>query len=732
MASRLDPASNVCSNIWVRWGGQQIDAADADALPGLATRHDLVRSVQTPEFAGITFHEVLAKSALNHVPGSSNALPFGWTVNPYRGCSHACTFCVDPETLVLMGDGRQLPIWMVKPGDEVYGTEIDGSYRRYVKTRVMAHWPTRKRGYRITLGDGTELIASGDHRFLTDRGWKYVKGAMSGAGQRPYLTLMNKLMGFGLNGLTQEQQAPLAFPDYRRGYLAGMIRGDGMILHRDYLYADRVRPQHQFRLALTDIEALNRSRLFLEQEGIRTHTRPFIPGNERHRPMTAIHTQAKANVAAIERLIEWPRETSDEWHAGFLAGIFDAEGSCSRGILRIANKNLAIIGSVEMSMQALGISYVREPPNRIGALNIRVTGGIAMRQRFFALTGPAISRKLDIEGRAVKSGADLRIVSIEDLGVVMDMIDIQTGTGDFIANGVISHNCFARKTHEYLDLDSGRDFDTQIVVKVNVAEVLAKELARPSWGRHPVALGTNTDPYQRAEGRYRLMPGIIAALAASQTPFSILTKGTLLRRDLPLLQAAAERVPVDVAMTIDVFDDALREQVEPGAPTTEARLATIRAVKEAGLNVSVFLMPVLPYLTDSIAHLDRALSQIADAGADSVAYSALHLRPGAREWYWSWLEREHPELVPRYREVFGAGSYAAKEYRAWLAARIRPLLRRHHLERQPRIDPATGVVRAGAIDGVRRGAQGADVAGAALIAAELPAHAAAGIQPTLF
>jgi DNA repair photolyase len=133
-------------------------------------------------------------------------------------------------------------------------------------------------------------------------------------------------------------------------------------------------------------------------------------------------------------------------------------------------------------------------------------------------------------------------------------------------------------------------------------------------------------------------------------------------------------------------------------------------VKEAGLNVSVFLMPVLPYLTDSIAHLESALSQIRDAGADSVAYSALHLRPGAREWFWAWLEREHPELVPRYREVYGDGSYAAKEYRAWLAERIRPLLRRYGLERQPRIDPATGVVRA----------------------AELPAHAAAGIQPTLF
>jgi hypothetical protein len=137
--------------------------------------------------------------------------------------------------------------------------------------------------------------------------------------------------------------------------------------------------------------------------------------------------------------------------------------------------------------------------------------------------------------------------------------------------------CFARQTHTYLDFDAGRDFDAEIVVKVNVAEILAKELARPSWQHAPVALGTNTDPYQRAEGRYRLMPGIIAALAASGTPFSILTKGTLLRRDIPLLQAAAERVPIELAMTIDIADPVLRESIESGAPTTEARLATVRA-----------------------------------------------------------------------------------------------------------------------------------------------------------
>src|SRR5450432_3360798 len=167
--------------------------------------------------------------------------------------------------------------------------------------------------------------------------------------------------------------------------------------------------------------------------------------------------------------------------------------------------------------------------------------------------------------------------------------------------------CFARNTHTYLDLDAGKDFDSQIIVKVNVAEVLERELAKPSWGHHPVALGTNTDPYQRAEGRYRLMPGIIGALAASGTPFSVLTKGSLLRRDLPLLQEAAEHVPVDLSMSIAVYDDELQQSVEPGTPSTAARLATVKAARDAGLPCAVFLMPVLPFLTDSRAHLEAAL-----------------------------------------------------------------------------------------------------------------------------
>src|SRR3712207_654835 len=267
-------------------------------------------------------------------------------------------------------------------------------------------------------------------------------------------------------------------------------------------------------------------------------------------------------------------------------------------------------------------------------------------------------------------------------GVEMPMYDITTGTGDFIANGVISHNCFARRTHEWLELDYGNDFNSQIVVKTNLVDVLRKELARPSWQREHVAMGTNTDPYQRAEGRYQLMPGVIRSLAESGTPFSILTKGTLARRDVPLLVEAAKQVPIGLGVSMAIWDDDLHHALEPGVPTPRARLDLVRTITEAGLPCGVFLAPVLPGLTDDEESLDAALAAIAGAGATGVTVIPLHLRAGAREWFLAWLGREHAALVPRYRQLYARGAYVPAEYRTWLTRRGAPLLGRHGLDRR--------------------------------------------------
>ncbi len=237
--------------------------------------------------------------------------------------------------------------------------------------------------------------------------------------------------------------------------------------------------------------------------------------------------------------------------------------------------------------------------------------------------------------------------------------------------------CFARPTHKYLELDQGLDFDRQIVVKTNVADVLRRELARPSWGREQVALGTNTDPYQRAEGRYRLMPGIIGALAGSGTPLSVLTKGTLLRRDLDLLVSAATEVPVGIGVSLALGDEELRRRLEPGVPSVRGRLDLIRAVREAGLPCGVMVAPVLPWLTDSADQLDDLFRELAAAGATGVTTLVLHLRPGVKDWFMSWLAHDHPELVGRYESLYARGSNAAPSYRTAFEQKVRPLLDKH-------------------------------------------------------
>jgi len=474
----------------VRWDGQQLGAEDDAALPALSRIPGLVRSVTTPEFVGVTFHEVRARSVLNEVPGQS-VMPFRWTVNPYRGCTHACTYCLSGDTLVMLASGLVRRLADVRVGDRVYGTELRAGVRHFVSTEVGAHWQTDKPGVAVELDDGAVLVASGDHRFLTPTGWKHVApGACADTVVRPHLTTGDELIGLG-----REQ------------------------------------------------------------------------------------------------------------------------------------------------------------------------------------VGRAVGRG----GVAVAADARRRVVGVDPVGGHVRMYDITTGTGDFVANGVVSHNCFARGSHSWLELDTGRGFDTEIVVKVNAAEVLAREVRRRSWTREHVALGTNTDPYQRAEGRYRLMPGIVGALAGSGTPFSVLTKGTLLRRDLPLLADAALDVSVGLAISIAIYDQALHQSLEPGTPSPRARLDLVRSVRAAGFDCAVLLAPVLPWLTDSTEHLDVALASLAEAGATAVTPIPLHLRPGAREWFLAWLARERPDLGPGYQRLYAKGSYVPRAYTKWLDGRVRPLLVRHGL-----------------------------------------------------
>jgi DNA repair photolyase len=660
--------------------GQARPPADLPLFDAPAT----VRTFDSPEFRDITFYEVEAKSILNRVPAASR-MPFEWTINVYRGCSHSCSYCAAGDTPVLMANGRTKPLAEIRVGDTIYGTIRDGAYRRYVATDVKDHWSTVKPAYRVTLEDGTELVTSGDHRFLSDRGWKYVTGSEHGRYRRPHLTLNNKLMGVG--GFAA---SPAEDIDYRRGYLCGMVRGDGHLGSYSYSRIGRARSDvHRFGLALVDLEAIRRAQRYLAEFDVPTDEFLYQEAVGNRRALTAIRTSTSSGVAAIGTVIAWPHSASAEWSKGFLAGIFDAEGSHSGGILRICNTDPTIVNQIAVALRRFRFPFVIETHQReTRPLKVvRLVGGPREHLRFFHTVDPAITRKRIIDGMAIKGDAPLQVVSIEPLGVDLPLYDITTGTGDFIANGVVNHNCFARPSHTYLNFDAGRDFERKIVVKVNAPEVLRRELRKKSWTGAHVAMGTNTDPYQRCEGRYRLTRGVLEVLRDYANPCSVLTKSPLLLRDLDLFVELASTAGFSANLSIGTLDEEVWRRSEPGTPHPKARMDAVKQLVAAGIPCGILMAPILPGISDSPEQLKAVVEAAADAGASHLTPITLHLRPGVKEAFLPWLEETYPELVAGYRRLY-RGSNAPKSVREQIAERVRDEKRRHRAFASP-ATPAT-------------------------------------------
>jgi DNA repair photolyase len=461
--------------MFVRWDNLTVGGEDQHRLPGYRDPA-AVRRFDAPEALDVRFYEVHAKSALNRVPEQST-MPFRWTVNPYRGCTHACTYCLSPETRILMGDGSTKAIVELDVGDTLYGTVGEGADRRFAATQVLDKWSSMKPAWVVTLRDGTELVASADHRFLTSKSWEHVAGADQGLCKRAHLTLSSQLLG--------PADGPVSFGD-----------------------------------------------------------------------------------------------TVD-------------------------------------AFPAMGVRAVRP------------------------------------------------------LGRPMRLYDITTGTGDFIANGVVSHNCFARPTHKYLDFNAGRDFEREIVVKVNAPEVLRVELARPSWKGEHVALGTNTDPYQWVEGRYRLTQGILEALRDAGNPCSVLTKSPLLLRDLPVMLEIAERASFSACLSIPTLDEKAWRATEPHTPNPRARLEAVAELNRAGIPTGVLIAPLMPGINDAPHQVEPLLEAAEEAGATSIGGVALHLRGEVRQVFMDWMRSQRPDLLPRYEELYRRGAYAPKDERARLARMVR-------------------------------------------------------------
>jgi DNA repair photolyase len=231
--------------------------------------------------------------------------------------------------------------------------------------------------------------------------------------------------------------------------------------------------------------------------------------------------------------------------------------------------------------------------------------------------------------------------------------------------------CFARPTHEYLGFNAGRDFEREIVVKVNAPERLRAELARPKWQGDHIALGTNTDPYQWVEGRYKLMRGIWGAMRDARNPCSVLTKSPLLLRDLDLMLELNACTDFGAALSVPTLDERAWRATEPRTPHPRARLEALAELTRAGISTGILVAPLMPGINDSPEQLAPILEAAAEAGAAYVTGIGLHLRRGVREVFMEWLGDERPELARRYAALYRRGAYLDPAERKRLAGLLR-------------------------------------------------------------
>jgi DNA repair photolyase len=389
---------------------------------------------------------------------NSPDIGFSQSINPYRGCAHGCIYCLAGDTAILMADGTTKPIADLKPGDAIYGTQLSGRERRYRKTKVLAHWSVIKPAYRVTLQDGTTLVSSGDHRFLSDSGWRFVTGSLKGGAPRPQLTSNEKLLG----------------------------------------------------------------------------------------------------------------------------------------------------------------------PGRFSGIR-------------------------NLEGQTVATNARLAVVSIEFLGKAERLFDITTGTEDFIANGVVSHNCYARPSHAYMGLSPGLDFESKLFYKADAAKLLEAELAAPNYRCAPIMLGANTDPYQPLEKSQKVTRSVLEVLLRCRHPVNITTKGVLVARDVDLLAELARDGLVQVMFSIPTLNDDLKRILEPRAAAARAKLKAMRVLAEAGVPVGVLVAPIIPMLTEH--EIESVLEAARESGASLAGYTMLRLPWEVKDIFREWLAEHFPDRAAHVMSI---------------------------------------------------------------------------------
>jgi DNA repair photolyase len=247
------------------------------------------------------------------------------------------------------------------------------------------------------------------------------------------------------------------------------------------------------------------------------------------------------------------------------------------------------------------------------------------------------------------------------------------------------HYCYARRYHsQQFELNADDDFASLILVKRNFVEVLTRELARPSWKREYVAVGTATDCYQPIEGHYKLTRGALGALLRARNPIGVVTKGPMVVRDRDLLIELSKVAPCTVHMSVPTVDDHAWELLEPGTAHPLQRLRAVRELVDAGVNAGVLMNPIVPGFTSSRAKIERTVKAIADHGARFVGCNVMFLEDGTRAHFMRFLEQEFPSWLPRYEKLYEK-KYAPEDYRKQVQGMVRVLQQRYGLP--PRDEP---------------------------------------------
>ena len=243
------------------------------------------------------------------------------------------------------------------------------------------------------------------------------------------------------------------------------------------------------------------------------------------------------------------------------------------------------------------------------------------------------------------------------------------------------HYCFARHYNYFQNLDTGEDFSGIIFVKINAPEILLGEISRPSWKREEVAIGTATDPYQPIEGKYRLTRGCLEVLCRRRNPISLVTKGTLVIRDIDLLAELSRVAGCTVCFSITTLDDTLKRRLEPGTPPPLKRLQAMERLALAGVNAGVLLAPIVPGITDSLENLTEVVRGAAEHGARFLHSNVLFLKEGTKQHFFSFLEKEYPRLISPYKGLY-AGVYAPGRFKEGLQSQVAGLKQLYGLSRR--------------------------------------------------